>query len=196
MKHRETYFSKLAKTDDEIVLGVVVPPIVEFSHYAVATLQAIETDEVSFDILLSLLEAFDSVFEFPSHINKTPLFAEIQNEIIQQSNLNEVIQLDDDVIISKDDISTVSALTSASGSVSTGIKKIGGDEHYEKIGGDEDYERNNFEEILSGRNSNTKSSLSLSQQIGGRHNGNQMTLSIYCMNERMYVTYVCIYVCM
>jgi len=118
MKHRETYFSKLAKGDDD-VLGVVVPPIGEFSHHALATLKAVETDEFSFDILLSLLEAFDSVFVFPNFITLTPLGAEIHEESNQQSNLNEDIQLDDDMIVSKDDISTVSALTSQTGSMSS-----------------------------------------------------------------------------
>ena len=159
LKHRETYFSKLAKTDDEVVLGVVVPPIGEFSHYALATLRAVETDEFSFDILLSLLEAFDSVFEFPNHTKITPLCAEIHDEINQPSDLHEVIQLDDDVIVSKDDISTVTALTSLTGSMSSRGKS--------------NYEGHNFGEIRSGINSNIPSSSSSSQQIGGHHYGKQ-----------------------
>ena len=144
MKHREIYFSKLAKTEDE-VLGVVVPPIGEFSHYALATLQAVETDGVSFDILLSLLEAFDSVFEFPNYINTNPVCAEIHEENSQQSSLHEVIQqLDDDVIITKDDISTVSALTSISGSMLSRIRR----------------ENQNDDRT--------------SQPIGGGHNGNDI----------------------
>jgi hypothetical protein len=176
MKHRETYFSKLVKTDDD-VLGVVVPPIGEFSYYAMATLQAIETDELCFEILLSLLEAFDSVFVFPNYINLTPLGTEMQEESNQPSNLNEVIQLDDDVIVSKDDISTLSALTSPTGSMSassSSSRQIGG-----RHSGNHIYfilfyvciMRACLYVLHSGKNANASSSSSWSQQIGGRHIG-------------------------
>jgi hypothetical protein len=51
-----------------------------------------------------------------------------------------------------------------------------------KNSGVEDYER---------YSNTSSSSSSSSQQIGGRHDGNQMTLSIYYMNEYIHVcTYV------
>ena len=130
-----------------------------------------------------MLEAFDSVFVFPNFITLTPLGAEIHEESNQQSNLNEDIQLDDDMIVSKDDISTVSALTSQTGSMSSSSSSSSWSQ---QIGGR--HSGNHIYFILfyvcimraclyvlhSGKNANASSSSSWSQQIGGRHSGNQI----------------------
>jgi len=112
MKNRDLYFSKMT---NEIVYGVKVPPIAVFTAHATQTLQALNDDEVAFNILLTLIDAFDSVLDSPTESYTTKI-EESKNLLNERKN---IIDLEDDVIViihtsNEDSVSAMTDLTGLS----------------------------------------------------------------------------------
>ena len=123
MKQRDIYFSKF-KTNDEVILGVQVPPMKEFHRFACETFNAIQNNSFAFDILLSLIEAIDSVFEPP--IEKSAI-NDVNEEDYNSFGIDECPQPVDDLIIEVED--DVSAMTPGSGLLSQGSNSTSSSSH-------------------------------------------------------------------
>ena len=111
MKNRDTYFSNHSRASD-FVLGVNVPPLDVFVAYASKTLEAIKQNEVAFDVLLTLIEAFDSALEAP-HQPSTTESEEPTLFLLQQQTV--LCELEDDVVILTNNEDCMSEITNQTG---------------------------------------------------------------------------------
>ena len=113
MRNRDLYFSKMTT---ESVLGVKVPPISVFIAHATQSLQGLKDNKVAFSILLTLIDAFDSVLDGPSKLSQINIGDSEKNPFHEQK---KVFDLEDDVIVLRhtcndDSISEITGLTGMS----------------------------------------------------------------------------------